>query len=136
MTPQLLANTPPPVPSPFPYDDLPPKVVKAIDGHNKAAMVLNIGTALSLFALVTAPFVICIGLVRCANAWSLTRKHPQLRDPKALFPGKTKFELKQLSHQHPNLAKVMEFSQARMGFWIASLFMTLYLGFFAYFIIW
>lgn len=129
-------SAPPPVPPPFPYDDLPRKVVKAIEEHNKCATKGTVSTGLSLFFPIITPIVALYGFVKFAEATALTWKNPKIRNPKARFPGKTKHELKQLALDHPNLAKVMEFSQARMAFWISSLFLTLLIGFLAYLVFW
>ena len=120
--------TPPPIPAPFPYDDLPAGLLDEIDRFNKAAFILTIGMAVALFVPVVFLFEIGFGIVKIVQSSMLTRQFPGIKHPMEKFPGKMKTEIKQLSFVHANLKRVLDFSQARKAFWVATLFPILLIG--------
>jgi uncharacterized integral membrane protein len=100
------------------YQDLPEGVVTEVERLNTSASNLTIGMIVSLFFPAGFLFVFAFAIARIVQSKALLRRHPELSDPIAIFPGKTKAEVKRVAESNSNLTKVLEFSQARKGFWV------------------
>jgi hypothetical protein len=100
------------------YRDLPEAVVTEVGRLNKSASNLTIGMVISLFFPAVFLFVFAFAIVRILESKALLKRHPELSHPHLLFPGKTKEEVKTSAESNPNLRKVLEFTQARKGFWV------------------
>lgn len=100
------------------YQNLPDGVITEIERLNKSASNLTIGMIISLFLPAGFLFVVAFAIVRIVQSKGLLKRHPELASPRKLFPGKTASEMKGIAESNENLRKVMEFSQARKGFWV------------------
>ena len=100
------------------YQDLPEGVVTEVERLTKSASNLTIGMVVSLFFPAGFLFVLAFAIARIFQSKALLKRHPELANPHERLPGKTKAEMKSLAESNPNLSKVLEFSQARKGFWV------------------